>query len=110
MAIIAHSLGARRRRVRDLKAMRAVEFRYFEVLPGGLHHGDQNAVVKITLEIADREPQAAAEIAAPAQDMIDFVRGDEFSLERLLRTSVWTMGDRVNAALRRALRHVNPRT
>ena len=54
-----------------------------EVLPGDLIHGDRNGVVKIPLEIAARVPQAAAEIAAREQEMIDFVRGGEFSLEGL---------------------------
>ena len=96
--------------VRDLDGVRGLGFHYFapgmtpshgryqivdvnapvvvsevEVLPGDLLHGDGNGVVKIPLEIAGRVPQAAAEVAAREQEMIDFVRGGGFSLEGLRR-------------------------
>ena len=114
MANTAHALGAiglvTDGGVRDLEGVGPLGFQYFapgmtpahgrhqvvdvnlpvvvsevEVLPGDLIHGDRNGVVKIPLEIAARVPQAAAEIAAREQEMIDFVRGGEFSLEGLRR-------------------------
>ena len=114
MANTAHALGAiglvTDGGIRDLEGVRPLGFQYFapgmtpahgrfqvvdvnlpvvvsevEVLPGDLIHGDENGVVKIPLEIADRVPQSAAEIAAQEQDMIDFVGSDEFSLEGLRR-------------------------
>ena len=51
-----------------------------EVLPGDLLHGDANGVVKIPREVAAELPRAAAEVAAREQEMIDFVRGADFSL------------------------------
>ena len=54
-----------------------------EVVPGDLIHGDANGVVKIPLEIAADLPRAAAEVVAREQEMIDFVRGPDFSLAGL---------------------------
>ena len=54
-----------------------------EVVPGDLVHGDANGVVKIPLEIAADLPRAAAEVVAREQEMIDFVRGADFSLAGL---------------------------
>ena len=114
MANTAHALGAiglvTDGGIRDLEGVRPFGFHYFapgmtpahgrfqvvdvnlpvvvsevEVLPGDLIHGDENGVVKIPLEIADEVPQAAAKITAQEQEMIEFVRGDGFTLEGLRR-------------------------
>jgi len=55
------------------------------VSPGDLVHGDENGVVSIPLDIADRVPEAAAEIAAKEKAIMDFAKGDDFSLEGLRR-------------------------
>jgi regulator of RNase E activity RraA len=112
MATIASKLGAiglvTDGGVRDIEGVRALGFQYFapgmtpahgqlqvvdvgvpvvvsevEVLPGDLVHGDENGVVKIPLEIADKVPQAAAEIAAREKQIMNFAQSDDFSLEGL---------------------------
>ena len=94
--------------IRDLAGVRELGFQYFapgmtpahgrfqvvdvnipvvvsevEVVPGDLIHGDANGVVKIPLQIAADLPRAAAEVVAREQEMIDFVRGADFSLAGL---------------------------
>ena len=112
MANTAHALGAiglvTDGGIRDLDGVRGLGFHYFapgmtpahgrfqvidvnvpvavsevEVVPGDLIHGDANGVVKIPLEIAADLPRAAAEVVAREQEMIDFVRGPDFSLDGL---------------------------
>ena len=94
--------------VRDLEGVQSLGFQYFspgmtpahgrfqvvdvnvpvvvsevEVLPGDLVHGDENGVVNIPLEIADRVPEAAAEIAFKEKAIMDFAKGSDFSLDGL---------------------------
>ena len=112
MANTAHALGAiglvTDGGIRDLAGVRELGFQYFapgmtpahgrfqvvdvnvpvvvsevEVVPGDLIHGDANGVVKIPLAIAADLPRAAAEVVAREQEMIDFVRGADFSLAGL---------------------------
>ena len=112
MATLASKLGAiglvTDGGVRDLEGVSALGFQYFapgmtpahgrfqvvdvnvpvvvsevEVSPGDLVHGDENGVVSIPLDIADRVPEAAAEIAAKEKAIMDFAKGDDFSLEGL---------------------------
>ena len=112
MANTAHALGAiglvTDGGIRDLEGVGELGFHYFapgmtpahgrfqvvdvnipvvvsevEVVPGDLVHGDANGVVKIPLEIAADLPRAVAEVVAREQEMIDFVRGADFSLAGL---------------------------
>jgi len=114
MATLASKLGAiglvTDGGVRDLEGVSALGFQYFapgmtpahgrfqvvdvnvpvvvsevEVSPGDLVHGDENGVVSIPLDIADRVPEAAAEIAAKEKAIMDFAKGGDFSLEGLRR-------------------------
>ncbi len=94
--------------VRDLKEVRALGFQYFapgavvshayvrveevdcavtvgglQVEPGDLIFGDQHGVLRIPLELAAELPKAADEIVEREQKLIRWVRGEEFSLDRL---------------------------
>jgi regulator of RNase E activity RraA len=112
MATLASKLGAvglvTDGGVRDLAGVKALGFQYFapgmtpahgrfqvvdvnvpvvvdevEVLPGDLIHGDENGVVNIPLDIADRIPSAAAEIAAREKGIMDFAKSADFSMQGL---------------------------
>jgi regulator of RNase E activity RraA len=94
--------------VRDLKEVRALGFQYFargavvshgyvrveeagrpvrvgglDVHPGDLVFGDQHGVLVIPTEIAAELPRAADEIIEREQNLIRWVRSDDFSLDRL---------------------------
>lgn len=94
--------------VRDLKEVRALGFQYFargavvshgyvrveeagrpvrvgglDVHPGDLVFGDQHGVLVIPTEIAAELPRAADEIIEREQNLIRWVRSEDFSLDRL---------------------------
>lgn len=51
--------------------------------PGDLIHGDQHGVLAVPLAIADKIPQAAAQIEADERRIIDLCKSPKFSAERL---------------------------
>ncbi len=53
------------------------------VKPGELIHADQHGVVVIPAEIADRVPQAVAQVEAEERRIISLCRSPDFSAERL---------------------------
>src|SRR5260370_6430627 len=61
-----------------------VEIFGLRVRSGDLLYADIHGVVSIPLEIAARIPEAASEILAKEQEIIDLCQSREFSLERLL--------------------------
>jgi regulator of RNase E activity RraA len=114
MATIAHRLGAiglvTNGGVRDLPGVRALGFRFFaagvvvshgnfrlassghpvevsgvRIEPGDLIHGDENGVVLIPAEVADRVAEAAHRVWAEEAEAIAYYRSEEFSLEDLGR-------------------------
>jgi len=54
-----------------------------KIQTGDLLHGDLHGVQSIPLEVAGQVPVVAAEIIAREQEIIDFCRSSEFSLEKL---------------------------
>jgi 4-hydroxy-4-methyl-2-oxoglutarate aldolase len=109
MATIASRLGAiglvTNGGVRDLAGVRALGFRYFaagvvvshgtfrlvssghpvevsgvRVEPGDLIHGDENGVVLIPAEVADRVAAAAHAVWAKEAELIGYYRSESFSL------------------------------
>ncbi len=114
MATIAHRLGAiglvTNGGVRDLAGVRALGFRFFapgvvvshgnfrlassghpvevsgvQIEPGDLIHGDENGVVLIPAEVADRVAEAAHAVWAEEAEAIGYYRSEEFSLEEIGR-------------------------
>lgn len=53
------------------------------IKPGDLIHGDQNGVLTIPHEIADKIPGAVAQIEAEERRIIEVCRSSEFDVERL---------------------------
>jgi 4-hydroxy-4-methyl-2-oxoglutarate aldolase len=96
--------------VRDLAGVRALGFRYFapgvvvshgnfrlveaglpvevsglRIEPGDLLHADENGVVLIPGEIADKVAAAAQAVLAEEAEIIGFYRGERFSLQEVGR-------------------------
>jgi regulator of RNase E activity RraA len=96
--------------VRDLPGVRAVGFRFFapgvvvshgsfrlveadipvevsglRIEPGDLLHADENGVVLIPGEIADRVADAAQAVLAEEAEIIGFYKGENFSLQEVGR-------------------------
>jgi regulator of RNase E activity RraA len=94
--------------VRDLTAVRALEFQCFanssvvshsyahltefgmpveigglNISPGDLLHGDNNGIHSVPAEVADQLPAALAEISAHEAELIALCRGADFSLAKL---------------------------
>jgi 4-hydroxy-4-methyl-2-oxoglutarate aldolase len=94
--------------VRDISEVRALGFRYFArgavashanfrivrvgipiqilgvtVQPGEILHGDENGVLLVPREKVEKLPEAVENIRARERRLMDFVRGAEFSLEKL---------------------------
>jgi regulator of RNase E activity RraA len=53
------------------------------VKPGDLLHGDANGVTTIPLTIADQIAEVAARIHAEEGELMDYIRGNDFTLEGL---------------------------
>jgi regulator of RNase E activity RraA len=53
------------------------------VKPGDLLHGDANGVTTIPLTIADQIAEVAARIHAEERELMDYIRGNDFTLEGL---------------------------
>jgi regulator of RNase E activity RraA len=114
MATLTHRLGAiglvTNGGVRDLAGVRALGFRFFapgvvvshgnfrlvssghpvevsgvRVEPGDLIHGDENGVVLIPAEVADRVAAAAQAVWDEEAEAIGYYRSEEFSLEEIGR-------------------------
>ncbi|MEA2529157.1 MAG: 4-hydroxy-4-methyl-2-oxoglutarate aldolase [Thermomicrobiales bacterium] len=114
MATIASRLGAiglvTNGGVRDLSGVRALGFRFFaagvvvshgnfrlvsgghpvevsgvRIEPGDLIHADENGVVLIPAEVADRVAEAAQAVLAEEAELIGYYRGESFSLEKVGR-------------------------
>jgi regulator of RNase E activity RraA len=66
-----------------------VEIGGLNISSGDLLHGDLHGVQSIPLDIAERIPAVAADIAKNDQALIAFCRAPDFSLEKL-RTMVVT--------------------
>ena len=54
-----------------------------EVQPGDLLHGDRHGVLTIPLNVAKEIPKAAARLQQEEQQVIDFCRSPDFSVEKL---------------------------
>jgi 4-hydroxy-4-methyl-2-oxoglutarate aldolase len=54
-----------------------------EVRPGDLLHGDRHGVLTIPLNVAKDIPKAAARLQQEEQQVIDFCRSPDFSVEKL---------------------------
>ena len=99
--------------VRDMKEVHGLKFHYFApgavashgnfrfvraqvavtvgglpIKPGDLLHGDLNGLIKVPEESRDRLPQAAAEVTKAEKAVLDFVRGDSFTLDGLKKRIV----------------------
>jgi 4-hydroxy-4-methyl-2-oxoglutarate aldolase len=61
----------------------AVQLGGLQVRPGDLIHGDRHGVQTVPLEIADKIPEAAQEIARRRQHLVDLCRVTDFSLDKL---------------------------
>lgn len=60
-----------------------VEIGGLRIRPGDLLHGDRHGLQTIPIEIAGRIPEAAAQLRAREQSIIDLCNPDSFSLEKL---------------------------
>jgi regulator of RNase E activity RraA len=94
--------------VRDLNAVRASGFQLFagnvsvshayahvfdfgaevdvarmNIHPGDLLHADRHGVLSVPVEIADRIPPVAAELADRRHEIVDICRSSDFSIEKL---------------------------
>ena len=83
----AGSLSVSHAYVHIVEMGKPVEVGGLEIGSGDLLHGDLHGVQSIPLDIADRIPPVATEIAGHERALIDFCHGPDFSLERL-RTMV----------------------
>ena len=83
----AGSLSVSHAYVHIVEMGKPVEVGGLEIRSGDLLHGDLHGVQSIPLDIAERIPPVAAEIAQHERALIDFCRGPDFSLEKL-RTMV----------------------
>ena len=70
---------------RVVSAGRPVEVSGARIGPGDLLHGDENGVVLIPGEIADRIAEVAQAVIAEEAELIGFYRGEDFSLEEVGR-------------------------
>jgi regulator of RNase E activity RraA len=94
--------------VRDLPEVRAMGVRYFapgavashgnfkvvragmpvtvcgmQVRPGDLLHGDGNGLISVPEEGRERLPELAAEVTAGEKKVMDYIRGDDFTVDGL---------------------------
>jgi 4-hydroxy-4-methyl-2-oxoglutarate aldolase len=60
-----------------------VEIGGLKIQSGDLMHGDRHGVLTIPLEIARNVPEEAAKLIAEEQELMEFCRSAEFSLEEL---------------------------
>jgi 4-hydroxy-4-methyl-2-oxoglutarate aldolase len=94
--------------VRDLPEVRAMRFQYFArgavashayfrivrvgipiqvqgmpIRPGDLLHGDENGLIVVSAEGRDELPDAIGKVRSRERDLMEFVRGPQFSFEQL---------------------------
>jgi regulator of RNase E activity RraA len=62
-----------------------VEIFGLQIRSGDLLYADVHGVVSIPLDIAARVPEAASELRAKEQEIVDLCQSPEFSLEKLLK-------------------------
>jgi regulator of RNase E activity RraA len=62
-----------------------VEIFGLQIRSGDLLYADVHGVVSIPLEIAARVPEAASELRAKEQEIVDLCQSPKFSLEKLLK-------------------------
>ena len=56
-----------------------------KIRPGDLLHGDENGLLKIPLEIADRVAGQARKVGQAEDEFALFVKSQTFSLEEMMR-------------------------
>jgi 4-hydroxy-4-methyl-2-oxoglutarate aldolase len=60
-----------------------VEIGQMKVSPGDLLHGDRHGIQTVPLEIAEKVPAVAQRMRAEEQEMMEFCRSEEFTVEKL---------------------------
>ena len=81
------------------------------IRPGELLHGDENGLISIPHEVADKVAAEGQEVLRREQEKVDFIMSDEFSLSSLIRRQGWvgrpalkgdsTPMERINATKRK---------
>ena len=69
-----------------------VEIDGLQVSPGDLLHCDQNGIVSVPTQIADRIPAVAKQLLNAEADLIEFCRSGKFSFEELAEKTKETSG------------------
>jgi regulator of RNase E activity RraA len=59
------------------------------ISPGDLLHGDENGLISIPHEIAQKVADEGRAVLQKEESKVDFLRSEKFSLERLAEMSGW---------------------
>jgi regulator of RNase E activity RraA len=60
-----------------------------QIRPGELLHGDENGLISIPDEIADKVAAQGEEVLRKEQEKVEFILSDAFSVEALAERSGW---------------------